>query len=337
MGSITALFVRKVLRVLDTECSTDAMLRSVGLEPGSEVNASRMIPAEEYYTLLERAAGIDAHPTTIPLRAGAAMRCEDYGAFGLAWKSASDLRGSYERAERYARVLTNVSTYEMEAVDGGALMHLHREGRRRLGLRLSNEATIASIAAISREVSTETFTPMAVYFKHQAPESIAEHEAYFGCPVHFSSDRDALLVSDAALRTPNRVGDAGISRFFESHLEEEVARIEEHDTLDRQVRMNVSQSLSGGVPTLSEIAKGLGMSSRTLQRRLSDLGYTYQALVDDSRRQLAQHLLQESDFSLVDVAFMTGFSEQSAFTRAFKRWEGQTPRSFRLASQSDSH
>ncbi|MDT8324119.1 MAG: AraC family transcriptional regulator [Bacteroidota bacterium] len=229
MGSITALFVRTVLRVLDTERSTDAMLRSVGIRPDSEVDASRMIPAEEYYALLKRAAGVDAHPTTIPLRAGAAMRCEDYGAFGLAWKSASDLRGSYERAERYARVLTSVPTYEMEAVAGGTLMHLHREGRRRLGLRLSNEATIASIAAISREVSTEIFIPMAVYLKHQAPESIAEHEAYFGCPVHFSSDKDALLVSDAALRKPNRVGDAGISRFFESHLDEEVARIEDHE------------------------------------------------------------------------------------------------------------
>ena len=86
---------------------------------------------------------------------------------------------------------------------------------------------------------------------------------------------------------------------------------------------------------LSDVAKRLGMSGRTLQRRLSERGYSYQTLVDESRRQLAKRLLRQTDFSLVEVAFMTGFSEQSAFTRAFKRWAGQTPRSFRIDSQSN--
>lgn len=72
------------------------------------------------------------------------------------------------------------------------------------------------------------------------------------------------------------------------------------------------------------------MGGRTLQRRLSERGYSFQTLVDESRRQLAEQLLQQTDYSLAEVAFMTGFSEQSAFTRAFKRWAGQTPRSFRL-------
>ncbi|MCB1718365.1 MAG: helix-turn-helix transcriptional regulator, partial [Candidatus Competibacteraceae bacterium] len=73
---------------------------------------------------------------------------------------------------------------------------------------------------------------------------------------------------------------------------------------------------------------------RTLQRRLANRGYSYQTLVDESRRQLAERLLQKTDYSLAEVAFMTGFSEQSAFTRAFKRWAGQTPRSFRIDSQA---
>jgi AraC-like DNA-binding protein len=92
--------------------------------------------------------------------------------------------------------------------------------------------------------------------------------------------------------------------------------------------------LSEGLPALSEVAQHFGMSGRTLQRRLADGGYSYQGLVDTARRQLAKRLLQETGYSLAEVAFMTGFSEQSAFTRAFKRWAGQTPRSYRLASLS---
>lgn len=335
MGKITTLFVRKVIGEVDAEIDRDTLLRSVGIAPDSLNDPSHMVADTDYYAFLEKLTTVDRNPTTLPLRAGAAMRCDDYGAFGLAWKSATDLRGSYERAERYARVLTSVSTYEVEKAEEGAFMHLHRFGERRLGMRLSNEATIASIASISREVSSKAFTPMAVYFKHSAPESIAGHEAYFGCPVHFESDRDALLVSSKTLQTPNKLGDESISRFFETHLETEISKLEDEISLDRQVRIQVSQSLSEGVPMLSDVAKRLGMSGRTLQRRLSERGYSYQTLVDESRRQLAKRLLRQTDFSLVEVAFMTGFSEQSAFTRAFKRWAGQTPRSFRIDSQSN--
>ncbi|MBZ0266734.1 AraC family transcriptional regulator [bacterium] len=335
MGHITSLFVRKVLgEVKATPAEKGALLCSVGIDPGSPVDPALMVPAAEYYAFLERLTGVDPDPATIPLRAGAAMRCDDYGAFGLAWKSALDLRGSYARAERYARVLTSVSTYEVERADQGAFMHLHREGERRPGLRLSNEATMASIASISRQVCTRAFRPIEVHFRHPAPASIAAHETYFGCPVRFDSDRDALLVSTDTLRAPNRLGDESISRFFETHLEAELSKLQDDASLEHRVRIQVSRSLSEGVPAISEVAGRLGTSARTLQRRLADQGHTYQTLVDEARRQLAGRLLRETDYSLAEIAFMTGFSEQSAFTRAFKRWAGQTPRSFRLDARS---
>jgi AraC-like DNA-binding protein len=262
------------------------------------------------------------------------MRTDDYGAFGLAWKTASTLRGSYQRAERYARVLTSVSTYEVEETDGGAYMHLHRQGDRRLGMRLSNEATIASIVSISREVYSGDFTPLEVHFKHTAPASIIAHEEYFGCPVQFGSDRDALLVSSAKLHTPNRLGDRSISSFFDGYLEEVVSKFAGAPGIDQQVLTEVCNALSEGVPMISAVASRLGMSGRTLQRRLADEGHSYQALVVASRRQLAERLLQNTDYALTEVAFMTGFSEQSAFTRAFKRWSGQTPRSYRKRFRS---
>ncbi len=333
MGNVSSLFARKVAAVVGDAVDKDALLRTVGLERSGVVNPSHMIDARDYYAFLERAAVADPQGWTLPLRTGAVMRCDDYGAFGLAWKSASTLRGSYDRAERYARVLTSVSMYEVEKTAEGAFMHLHRDGERRLGLRLSNEATIASIASISREVSSEPFRPVAVYFKHAAPAITEHHEDYFECPVYFGSERDALLVAAKTLSAPNKLGDAGISSFFDTHLAAEVAAFVDEVQLDRQVRDHVSTSLSEGIPALSDVAIHLGMSGRTLQRRLSAQGHSYQTLVDDARRQLATRLLRHSNFSLIEVAFMTGFSTQSAFTRAFKRWAGQTPRSFRINAE----
>jgi len=150
MGKITTLFIKKVLAEVEADIDNDAFLHSLGIAPACLQDPSHMLPASAYYAFLEKLTTVDKNPITLPLRAGAAMRCDDYGAFGLAWKSANDLRGSYDRAERYAHVLTSVSTYEVEKTDVGAFMHLHRDGERRLGMRLSNEATIASIASISQ-------------------------------------------------------------------------------------------------------------------------------------------------------------------------------------------
>ena len=332
MGQVTSLFVWKVVGEVDESADRAALLRSVGIDPAGPIDPSHMVTDTEYYGFFERCAAADSKGWTLPLRVGAAMRCDEYGAFGLAWKSATDLRGSYKRAERYARVLTSVSTYEVEPTDGGAFMHLHRDGERLLGMRLSNEATIASIVAISQQASSGEFRPLAVYFKHPAPHSPADHEAHFGCAVHFASERDALLVSEETLRTPNKVGDADIVRFFDTLLEADLSKLDDDRSLERTVLDWISRSLSAGVPALSDVARHLAMSGRTLQRRLGEQGLSYQNLVDEARRRLAQRLLRETDYSLVEIAFMTGFAEQSSFTRAFKRWAGQTPRSYRLES-----
>lgn len=331
MGQITSLFVHKVIAQADDSLDRRAFLAAVGVDPDAPVDPKVMVAASDYYDFFADVARADPNGLELPLRVGATMRCENYGAFGLAWKSAANLRGSFERAARYARVLTNVAAYEVREEQEGVYMHLHRDGdRAQLGLRLSNEATIASIAAISQEVSTSTFRAQAIYFRHGGPGSSAAHERHFGCPVQFGADRDALLVSRETTQAPNEVGDAGIVKFFDTHLDEELSKFEDDASLERRVRIQVSQSLSQGVPAVTDIASRFGMSGRTLQRRLSDRGYSFQKIVDEARRELAERLLKETSYPLAEVAFLAGFSEQSAFNRAFKRWAGQTPRSFRL-------
>jgi len=332
MGYITSLFVRKVIQQVDDSVDKTSILMKVGVDPDGPIEPKKMVSDADYYSFLEDIAAVDPRVRSLPLRTGASMRCDDYGIFGLAWKSAVNLRGSYQRAERYAQVLTNVSTYQVVKVDQGALMHLHRDGERRLGMRLSNEATIASITAISRQVSSTPFHPTAIFFKHAAPDDISDHEAYFGCPVYFDSDKDALLISQQALETPNKLGDSTISQFFDTHLEDEVSQLEDKTNLAFQVCAIISRSLSEGIPNISDVARQLAMSGRTLQRKLSRQKYTFQALVDESRRQLAERLVKETEYTFSEIAFMCGFSEQSAFNRAFKRWAGKTPRSYRLST-----
>ena len=332
MSQITSLYVHKVLGQVAAGVATADLLERLGMRPDAPIDPKKMVPSEAYYDFFADVCSRDPQGLSLPLRIGAAMRSDEYGAFGLAWKSAPNLRGSYARSERYGHVLGSAETYSLEKTNDGWFFNLEKAGDARLGMRLSNEASMSAVDAISKEVSTAEFLPLAILFKHAARGDVSIYEDHFGCSVHFESGRDALLVSEENINAPNKLGDETIACFFDRHLEEELASISNDDGLEQNVRRAVANVLSEGVPTLSFIASGLGIGGRTLQRRLSENGHSFQSVVDMARKDLAQRLLRETEYNLAEVAFLTGFAEQSGFTRAFKRWAGQTPRSYRLGS-----
>jgi len=328
MGEITALFVRKVIAAAGADANPEALLRTVSLST-DETDVKTMVADADYYALFERIAAVLDDATGFPLRVGASMRCDDYGAFGMAWKTAPTLRGSMERGARYARLLTSVARYEVRDHAKGAYFLLHRNGPRSLGLRLSNEATLASALAIMREVSPDPVVPLEVHCRHGAPTSVASHEAYFGCPVIFGSDLDGLLMSEGTLKRANRLGDPAIAHFLKPHFDTELAAVSSQSSFEQTLLRRISDQLSEGPPRAADMAREMGMSERTLHRRLSAEGASFQGLLEQARRRLAEGLLAQSDHSIAEIAFLTGYSEQSAFTRAFKRWVDQTPAVFR--------
>ena len=332
MSQITSLYVYKVVGQASAGVETRDLVEGLGLAPDGPIDPAHMVSSAEYYDFFAALVDRDPEGLILPLRIGAAMRSDEYGAFGLAWKSAPNLRGSYVRSERYGHVLGSAETYSLERSTDGLFFNLEKAGDGRHGMVLSNEASMAAVNTISKEVSTANFIPLAVYFKHPPRGHVSVYEKHFGCPVRFNSGRDALLVSEESIDAPNRLGDETIAQFFDHHLEQERASLTHDSDLEQQVRRAIATVLSEGVPTLSLIASELGMGARTLQRRLSDQGHSFQSVVDMARKDLAQRLLRETEYSLAEVAFLTGFAEQSGFTRAFKRWAGQTPRSYRLGA-----
>lgn len=328
MGVVTSLFARKMIAAAGPGVDQGALLASVGLETDAENDPKKMLLDTAYYDLLERIAGmIDV--TELPVRTGASMQLDEYGALGLAWKAAPTLFGSYTRVERYARLWTSVVEYELRPDERGTLFILHRVGERRLGLRLSNKATLASAVSLSRQVATVPFAPLEVHFKHPPPKTKAFHERYFGCPVHFSSDLDALLLSPESLAQSNKLGDEGITRFLDRHLEEELREVVDEATVEALAKDVIARSLSEGIPKMADVARSLGLSARSLHRRLADDGLSFRTLTETTRKELAEGLLRDERYSLSEIAFLTGFSEQSAFNRAFKRWIGRSPAAHR--------
>ena len=328
VGYVTSLFARKMVAAAGAQVDAQALLASVGLEAEGPWDPKAMLAADSYYDLLERIAA-QTDVTDLPVRVGASMRLDEYGALGLAFKAALTLGGSFQRVARYARLWTGVVEYELRPDPRGTLFMLHRSGERRLGLRLSNEATLASAVSIARQVCPVPIAPLEVLIRHDAPTALAAHADYFGCPIRFGAACDALLFSSDTLAQPTILGDEGISRYLTSHLDAALAEITEEAPLVARAKDTIAQALSAGRPRMADVARSLGLSARSFHRRLSEHGMSFQSLTEDTRRDLAMGLLQDKGHSLAEIAFLTGFSEQSAFTRAFKRWVGMTPARYR--------
>jgi len=328
MGQVTSLFARKVVAVAGDAVDARAVLASVGLDIDGPVDPKHMLDDSEYYGMIElMAEQMDITP--LPLIVGAAMRTDEYGALGLAWKAAPNLRGSFSRVARYWRLWTSVTQYELQETGRGILFVQRRESLRRLGLRISVEATMASGVSLARQASPRPFSPIEVYFQHPTPRTLEHHETYFGCPVHFGADKDAMLLSHQSLSKPNILGDAGITAFLVSHLDQELAQIDDTPAVLAQTKGEIARALSEGLPKMGDIARQMGLSARSFHRRLAEHGLSFQTLTEETRREIATAMLQDDRYSLAEVAFLTGYSEQSAFTRAFKRWMGMTPAAYR--------
>ncbi|MDJ0521165.1 MAG: AraC family transcriptional regulator ligand-binding domain-containing protein [Planctomycetota bacterium] len=326
MGWIPVLFARKALDLAGTDVARP--FRHLLARPGSEP----MMRDADFFDLLEHLRREAPDGRSIPVRVGASMRCNDYGAFGLAFKSAIDLGSSYRRVERYGRVVTTTSNFRLLPGDDTSLFEVIPGSPDRTGLRLTNELALAAAVSISREVYERPFTPVAVHLSQDAPDDSTAFDTHFGCPMHYNADRDALEVSAVQLEQPNRLGDDSISRFFDTHLDGALAELPSVGGLIQRVKSEISNALSEGTPTLSEIATRLAMSRRTLQRRLAEEDVNFQDVITEVQHTLAKQLLRASDCELVEIAFLTGFSDQSSFGRAFKRWTGETPRSYRLGA-----
>ncbi|MEO1025446.1 MAG: AraC family transcriptional regulator [Pseudomonadota bacterium] len=330
MGQVTSLFARKVVGVAGDAIDGKAVLASVGLDIDGQWDPKHMLDEQDYYSMIElMAEQMDITP--LPLIVGEAMRPDEYGALGLAWKAAPNLLGSFSRVARYWRLWTSFTQYELQKTDDGILFIENRPGVRRLGMRISIEADLASGVSLSRQVSPGSFAPLEVFFKHKKPKSLKHHEAYFDCPVHFGSDKDAMLLSHQSLSEPNVLGDEGITQFLVSHLDQELAQIKDTPTLQTQTKGEIARALSEGLPKMADIARGLGLSARSFHRRLAEQELSFQTLTEETRREIAVNMLREDQYALSEIAFLTGYSEQSAFNRAFKRWTGETPANYRKA------
>jgi AraC-like DNA-binding protein len=256
------------------------------------------------------------------------MRVDDYEALGLACKTAETLGAALERLVRYLALWTNAVELELTTRGADAMMTLRRPGIDTPGYRAAMESSVAELAGNLGALARTPVDLFAAYFAHAAPRDLSAHREFFRCALVFDAECYGVSLPAAALTTPLPLADPGLSRFLVAHLEERAAS-RGPPSLLQDVADAISRELPSGPPSVKRVAARLGLSPRTLQRRLAEADTRFQALVSMTRQTLARRLLLETNHSLPEIGFLLGFSEASAFHRAFRRAFGVTPAAFR--------
>lgn len=157
-------------------------------------------------------------------------------------------------------------------------------------------------------------------------EMYAEH---FGCPVKFGAAQNALIFSKSDINLPFVTYNADLLATVAPQLEAELTEQLAQKTFSEQAKAILKQLLAGQRPGIQDLARELHLSTRTLQRRLTEQGITFQRLLDEARRELARHYLLHSSRELNETAYLLGYEDANSFFRAFQHWEGTSPGQWR--------
>ena len=195
--------------------------------------------------------------------------------------------------------------------------------------RQDAELSLGMFLNIFRECLGRSWTPEAVYFEHPRPLDAEQHEAAFGAPACFSQPTNALVFRPGVLERPMPRRDLKMMAMMHACLEALGSRADDCEPLIDRVRMAVRTRLPGGWPPLEEVGEDLRLSPANIQRELARVGLTYKGLVQTMRRELAFAYLRQRHLPLSEIAFLLGYSELSAFSRAVRRWTGGSPRAVR--------
>jgi AraC-like DNA-binding protein len=248
--------------------------------------------------------------------------------------SAPTWRSALETAFRYVHLLNEAACFRVEVVgDKAHLVLASSVPLSRPGIDFQN----ATMHLTTARWLGRTTPELEVWFSYPEPRDLRAHHAAFGsAKLCFGMPWNGF-VHDAALLDDSIPGaDPKVHALLRQHADSLLAELAPGEGLVERLRAHLMSSLKSGPPSAAAVAAGIGLTRRTLTRRLAEHGTSFSDLLDDVRRQAATHYVTASDHSLIDIAFLVGFSESSAFVRAFKRWHGVAPMVYRRAQRERS-
>jgi len=298
------------------------MLRRHGLRPKLLANPEQRIPIESVVSLLEDSAEQSGCPT-FGLHMAESRQLSDLGVVSLMLTHQPTLRAALQMVIAFRHLLNEALVIQLE--DAGELVILHEAvlAGPLGGSRQAIELALGVLCRLCGALLGPGWQPRAVKFVHAAPRDIAVHCRVFGCAPRFGCDFNGIVCNAADLDRPNPGADPAMARYAKRFLE--TLPPPGRNSAVLEVRKAIYLLLPTGRATIEQIAQGLGLNVRTLQRQLDDAGMTFSELLDEVRSDLVLCYLDNHTLPLTQVAELLGYGMASSFTRWFSARFGMAP------------
>lgn len=320
-------------RILESKGVDPApVFRNAGLdprlwnEPGARFSVAALNQAWADATKITR-------DPCIGLKAAGFVNPASLQALGFAWLASDTLFDALSRLVRYSRLLSDGLVLEL-AVSGQDCRLVIDTSVEDMGdLPVRMDAFFAGILALSRMITTDALNATALSLGRAPPPCAQEFHRLFGTLVRFDAGEDSITFARDAAERPLPTGNRWLAHQNDQVIDDYLQRFNS-DTFADRVRSRLITLLPSGAFSEREIAAALHLSTRTLQRRLSAEGTSFKFVLDEARQVLATRYIGEDRLSIKETSYLLGFSEPSNFSRAFKRWTGNTPARFRDDSKA---
>jgi len=303
-----------------------AVLRQAGL-PMALFNQEKIfVTTEELFALWRAIAELSCDPA-IGLKIGSEERIERYSPIAIAALYTRSFRDALQRMARYKQ-LTCPEEIRIVEQNGECSLQFKWVLAREQEPEVLVDLCFAWVVGVGRRGTGKALNPLRVELRRSEAQRQL-FEEHFQCPVTFASDQNSLIFSAADVDKPFLTHNPDLLALVAPQLEAELQDQHKGQTVPDQVKAVLKRLLAGQRPAMEHVARELRLSSRTLQRRLTEEGVTFKQLLEDARRELARHYLLHSSLELNETAYLLGYEDANSFFRAFHHWEGTSPGQWR--------
>ncbi|AHK17513.1 MAG: AraC family transcriptional regulator [Thalassolituus sp.] len=314
--------------------NTAQLSQGTGLSVKSLASPDEFISPLQYHKVIENALILSGDPL-LGLEHGKRMSISSHGFLGFAIMASDNLGQALSLAIRYARTRTLLADIRFIHDDDSAIIQINRLAAMPTTFSFVVHNIISTFVTIARFLTRGEQELNAIVRLTEKPvRPVSCYEGLLGLPVYLQQAHNQLCIPRSLLDVKVSTANNTARRMAETECEKLLSELDSGQDLVTRIRRQLEKM--DAFPTLTVMASTLNSSPRTINRKLAQLNTTYQNIVDEARREQAMHLLQNTRISVEEIAHQLGYNDPSNFGRAFRRWLGMSPRTFRKQTQKSA-
>ncbi len=312
---------------IEKGASRNELIEKTGLNSLDFDDPDARIPVKKLVRLWHASVELTGNPA-LALQLGSSTNPVNAGILYLVCMNAPDLQEMFERLTRYMHLFSESDSHAL-IEESDCAKYIYRIEVPEAFTVYAIERTMAMALRWFSAFSGLDIEPLSIEFQYHQPEYRDEYDKVFSCPLIFGQANNAITFSKEILKTPARTYNAYLDELVQKQANKLLLELSPDNNIEKKTQNLILRELPAGRVNVDVIADKLHMSRRTLARKLKEENTTFQDLLENIRKNLATDYLKQEKFCINDIAFLLGFSESSAFSRAFKRWFDYSPQEYR--------